>query len=185
MDRRVATPDDAPAICATVAEGLAGYLDWAPAGWQPPEMTPAVLERVRSRLSREDVWCLIALERGEAIGHVSLAPESGEEPEPAPPGVTNLAQMFVRRRRQGTGVAAVLMGEAVAEAARRGFASMRLWTPQGAARARRFYEREGWTATGAVHERSPSGLVTMEYARAVPAARFRRRTAAERAAARL
>jgi GNAT superfamily N-acetyltransferase len=169
LDTRPATPDDAPAICATVAEGFAGYLEWAPAGWQPPEMTPTVLGRVRSRLSRDDVWCLIALEHGEVIGHVSLAPTSGEEPEPAPPGVTNLAQMFVRRRRQGTGVAAVLMGEAVAEAARRGFTSMCLWTPRGAARARRFYEREGWTATGAVHDRSPSGLLTMEYARPVPA----------------
>jgi len=46
---------------------------------------------------------------------------------------------------------------------------MRLWTPQGAGRARRFYEREGWTATGNVHEDSPFGLPTVEYARRVVA----------------
>ena len=28
---------------------------------------------------------------------------------------------------------------------------MRLWTPQGQTRARRFYEREGWTLTGDIH----------------------------------
>ena len=54
---------------------------------------------------------------------------------------------------------------AVAEALTRGFSHMRLWTPEGAARARRFYEREGWTLTGRVHRRSDFGLPMVEYGR--------------------
>ena len=165
MELRRAAPADAAGLAANVADGFATYLEWAPARWAPPEITPAALARLRSRLSSDDVWCLVALEREGVIGHVLLAPTSGEEPQPAPPGVTNLAQMFVRRGWHGAGVAAALIGAAVAEADRRGFTTIRLWTPKGAARARRFYEREGWSATGAVHERTPSRLPTVEYRR--------------------
>ena len=162
---RRATRADARALTANVADGFATYLEWAPAQWAPPEMTPAALARLRSRLSSDDVWCLLAQEREGVIGHALLSPTSGEEPEPAPPGVTNLAQMFVRSSWHGAGVAAALIGAAVAEADRRGFTTMRLWTPAGAARARRFYEREGWTLTGRAHADSPSGLPTVEYRR--------------------
>ncbi|HXB14364.1 MAG TPA: GNAT family N-acetyltransferase [Solirubrobacteraceae bacterium] len=167
METRRGTHDDAPAILATVAAGFESYREWAPAGWSPPEMTPAVLERLRKRLSDDEFWLLVALDGGGMIGHVALAPTTREEPAPAPAGAIYLSQMFVRRRSHGSGVAATLMAAAIAEAARRGFTGMRLWTPRGAARARRFYEREGWSATGAVHARSPSGLPTVEYARAV------------------
>jgi hypothetical protein len=60
------------------------------------------------------------------------------------------------------------MQAAVAEAMRRGFSQMRLWTPEGAARARRFYEREGWSRTGRVHRHSAVGLPTVEYGRDIP-----------------
>jgi hypothetical protein len=42
---------------------------------------------------------------------------------------------------------------------------MRLWTPEGAGRARRFYEREGWRLTGRSHPASAFGLTTVEYER--------------------
>src|SRR3712207_9125840 len=45
----------------------------------------------------------------------------------------------------GTGLAAALLAEAVSEAAARGFVAMRLFTPVAHGRARRFYEREGWS----------------------------------------
>ena len=54
---------------------------------------------------------------------------------------------------------------------------MRLWTPRDQRRARRFYEREGWTLTGGVHYESPFGLPVVEYARNLDApgqARIRR-----------
>ncbi len=162
---RIAEPADAPAITETIDGGFAGYRAWAPAGWAPPDASAERLERLAGALARDDVWCLLALDGDAVAGHAALAPTTIEDPAPAPPGVVNLWQLFVRPAWQGRGVSRELMAAAVAEARVRGFTRMRLWTPQGAGRARRFYEREGWTATGGVHANSPSGLVTVEYGR--------------------
>ena len=113
------------------------------------------------------MWCLLALDGELLAGHVGLGPTTREDPEPAPPGTTNVWQLFVREPWRGRGVAGALVAEAIAEARRRGFETMRLWTPRGAARARGFYEREGWRLTGEVHEHTPSGLPTVQYARPV------------------
>lgn len=67
----------------------------------------------------------------------------------------------------GRGVATDLMRAAVTEAVGRGFSAMVLWTLEGAGRARRFYEREGFALTGRVNRESDFGLPTVEYRRAV------------------
>ncbi len=92
------------------------------------------------------------------------------EPKPPPPGTFNLWQLFVRPRWQASGVADVLMEAAVAEAQRRGFSRLRLWTPRDHARARAFYERQGWKATGGERDDPSMGLAIVEYARAVDSA---------------
>jgi GNAT superfamily N-acetyltransferase len=63
-------------------------------------------------------------------------------------------------------VAAELLAAAVAEARQRGFQRMRLLTPRDHARARRFYEREGWRPTGVELDRGSTllGLAIVEYA---------------------
>ncbi len=169
MELRRATAADAAALMADVADGFSTYLEWAPPGWAPPPRDEASAERLRARLEMPGVWCAIAEEDGETAGHVAISPVTTEEPSPPPDGAIYLWQMFVRSRWHGSGVARELMAAAIAEADRRGFAELLLWTPRGAGRARRFYEREGWTATGRSHERSPSGLPTVEYRRAVAA----------------
>lgn len=50
------------------------------------------------------------------------------------------------------------------EAARQGYGAMRLYTPIAQARARRFYEREGWVLEGDALE-SPMGMPLVEYRR--------------------
>jgi GNAT superfamily N-acetyltransferase len=165
---RVAQPDDAPAMAEILAEGFAGYRAWAPPAWQPPALTPGGVAGIASALASLDTWGLLALDHEQLIGHVALEPRTREDPEPAPAHTIDLWQLFVRPAWQGREVATRLLAMATAEADRRGFTNMRLWTPQGATRARRFYEREGWTATGHVHADSPSGLPTMQYARRVP-----------------
>ena len=164
---REAGTEDAAVLAATVAEGFASYLDWAPPGWEPPAVDEASLGRLVARLRRADVWCVLALVDGRPAGHVALSPVTTEDPGPLPAGQVFLWQMFVREPWRGHGVASTLMARAVAEATGRGFTAMRLWTPEGAARARRFYEREGWAPTGRRHEVSPSGLPTVEYGRAL------------------
>jgi GNAT superfamily N-acetyltransferase len=167
MLTRLADPADAQALVANVADGFASYTEWAPDGWAPPAHGPAEVARLAGRLAEPGVWCLIAIDGDLTAGHVGIGPTTREDPAPAPAGTTNVWQLFVRGPWRGSGVAGALMGEAIAEAQRRGFHTMRLWTPQGAGRARRFYEREGFIATGAVHEHSPSGLVTVQYARSL------------------
>jgi GNAT superfamily N-acetyltransferase len=81
-------------------------------------------------------------------------------------GTVNLWQLFVRPIWQGSGVGQRLMRSALTEAHARGFVRLRLWTPRGAAGARRFYEREGWTLTGNERDESPIGLPIVEYERA-------------------
>ena len=75
-------------------------------------------------------------------------------------------QLFVREPWWGTGLATALHAEAVREAGARGFASMRLFTPAAHARARRFYEREGWTPA-APFDDLDFGMPLVEYRRAI------------------
>jgi GNAT superfamily N-acetyltransferase len=57
-----------------------------------------------------------------------------------------------------------LLGAAVSEGRERGFERMRLFTPRDHARARRFYEREGWRPTGVESEDGHLRLAIVEYA---------------------
>ena len=160
---RLATSLDASAIAADIAEGFAGYRAWAPASWQPPVPGSTEIAQFADALTRRDVWCLLALEGDEVIGHVALSRSTREDPGAPPAGTVYVWQLFVRPSWQGRGIAKQLMQAAVTEAAERGYSGMRLWTPQGASRARRFYEREGWTVTGRTNPNSPFGLPTIEY----------------------
>jgi predicted N-acetyltransferase YhbS len=164
---RIAEPDDAPAISAVLAEAFEGYGSWASSSWAPPLPAEADVARLADALRRPDVWCLLALDDGEVIGHVALSLVTLEDPEAPPAGTINLWQLFVRPAWQGRGIANRLIEAAVDEAHRRGFTRMRLWTPEGQLRARRFYEREGWTPTGGVHVDSPFGLPVVEYTRSL------------------
>jgi hypothetical protein len=61
-------------------------------------------------------------------------------------------------------LAGTLHLRAIEEASARGFTAMRLFTPVGQARARRFYEREGWV-TGSLQIDVAGGLPAIEYRR--------------------
>jgi GNAT superfamily N-acetyltransferase len=162
---RRAGPGDARTLATTLAEAFESYREWAPAGWLPPSQSAEATEALAHALSRPDAWCLLAESQGGPVGHVALSRTTIVQPEPAPVGTANLWQLFVRPAWQGRGVGQRLVRSALSEAHRRGFARLRLWTPRGAARARRFYERGGWTLTGTEREESPIGLPIVEYER--------------------
>jgi GNAT superfamily N-acetyltransferase len=159
---RRATRADAERLAASVSEAFESYRSFAPATWEPPaaERELALLD---DGLARDDVWCLLAETDGELAGHVSIraaATASFASPEP---GLAHLWQLFVRPAWHGTGLAVQLHREAVREAGGRGFTTMRLFAAAGQARARRFYEREGWVAAGPPFELSGFGLPVVEY----------------------
>jgi GNAT superfamily N-acetyltransferase len=163
---RRAVPSDAAQIAALLIEGFEGYRSFAPAGWEPPDAN-AELDGLRDFLGSDGVWCLVAEENGEPAGHVAIMPVRLHPHPSDDEGMAQLWQLFVRPRWWGTGLAMELHAEALREASSRGFTSMRLFTPAGQARARRFYEREGWAAAGEPTDVLGFGMPLVEYRRPI------------------
>lgn len=148
---RRATVEDVDAILANLIAGFHSFLEFAPAGWIPPEPRPAVTREV---LARPDTWALLAhAATGEMIGHVSFTPALGDpfrqpqgkwREQPPVPGKAHLWQLFVHPEHWGRRVAARLHDAAIAEMAARGYERARLFTPAANRRSRAFYERRGW-----------------------------------------
>jgi len=168
LDIRIAVPDDAIALASTTRLGFESYLEWAPSGWKPP---PRNLEirAIRERLRARTTWCAMAVDPdGEQAGHVGVTYASERDrPHVAIEGRAHLWMLFVRPRWWGTGLATRLHRLALEEAARREYTSIRLYTPHGAARARAFYEREGWSVEGRAFPEPLLGLDLVEYRRAL------------------
>ena len=147
-----------------MGEGFESYRSFAPEGWQPPADVRDFIP-IAERLAYPEVWAMLAERGAEVAGHVAFAPARSTRWGSPDAGMAHLWQLFVREPYWGTGIASALHREAMAEAARRGFTSIRLYTPSGQARARRFYEREGWTTVGDPFVQEDIGLELVEYRR--------------------
>lgn len=138
---RRARPSDAATLARTIKLGAETYVAFAPPAWRP--WPPAgEVEALTQQLGRRDTWALMAEIAGEPAAHVSLMPDW------EPGGRVYLWQLFVRPAWWGTGLAARLHDAFLAEARGRGYRDARLNTPAAHARARRFYERRGWSVAG-------------------------------------
>ena len=157
---RPAAPGDAAAMAETVRIGFDGYRAFGGPGWLPPDaLAPDEIARLRVRLELPGTWAVVAEEDGRAAGH------AGFFPQPGVAGSAHLWQLFVRPPWWGSGLAADLLDRAVEAARAEGYARMRLFTPRDQARARAFYEREGFAWTGWEAYEEPLRLVLVEYAR--------------------
>jgi diamine N-acetyltransferase len=164
---RTASPRDAAQIALVVEEGFQSYRSFAPAGWEPP-VGNWDLNALRERLADPDVWCLLAESGGVPAGHVALLPAAKHSSWPSSePGLVQLWQLFVRSRWWGSGLATALHAEVLREAGGRGYRTMRLFTPVAQARARRFYEREGWEPVGGPVDAPGFGMPLAEFRRAI------------------
>ena len=163
---RPAGPRDAEQVTTVAYEGFEGYRSFAPPGWEPPDPREE-LERVRRHLGSAEVWCLIAEQDGRPAGHVGFMPARLHVNSSDEPGLAHFWQLFVRPPWWGTGLATALHTHAIREAEARGFTALRLFTPAAQARARRFYEREGWTAAGEPSAAPEFGMPLVEYRRAI------------------
>ena len=163
---RAASADDVEAMVAVTAEGFAGYRSFAPTGWVQPSASEE-LERLSRLLGDDDVWYHVAEREGELVGHVGFLPAERTFAPVGDPRLAHFRQLFVARAHWGSGLATRLHAAAIDEARARGFASMRLFTPGGQARARRFYEREGWSLARPPAFDERIGLEIAEYRRAL------------------
>jgi GNAT superfamily N-acetyltransferase len=159
---RPATPEDAPRLAALVIEAFESYRDFAPHGWSPP---PSAQESrlVVATLAKPSAWCELAEDGSRLAGHVGwLAAADSRRPADSS-GLAHFWQLFVRQDWWGSGLATRLHASALRAAAQRGFTTMRLHTPADHGRARRFYEREGWTLAGEPVDDEAFGMAIVAY----------------------
>ncbi|MFF0343356.1 GNAT family N-acetyltransferase [Kribbella sp. NPDC004875] len=132
----------------TVRPAVAGDADvvagiWY-AGWRDGHLGHVPEELVAAR-TEESFWAraaervadtTVAVVGGEIAGFVMVV---GDEVE----------QVYVAQDHRGSGVAGVLLAEAERQVKANGHKQAWLAVATGNARARRFYERSGWTDAGA------------------------------------
>ena len=161
---RPATPADAGALAVVMAEGIGTYRAFAGPRFTPPSAA-GIAGDLAERLGWPEVWCRVA-EDGDAVaGYVSLLPAAQAARAVADPGLMHFWMLFVRPPWWGSGLAGHLHEAACTAAAARGFTALRLFTPADHARARRFYEREGWALRGAPFPHDGLGIDMVEYRR--------------------
>jgi GNAT superfamily N-acetyltransferase len=165
---RPAAPADADAIAGLTLEGFESFRSFAPAGWEPPPVASEAA-RVRELLAQEGSWWVVADHEGALVGHASFVPVALSVHAVDDPGLAHVRALFVTRALWGSGLATELHAAAVAAARERGYTALRLFTPAEQARARRFYEREGWTAAGPPAFEPALGLELVEYRLALDA----------------
>jgi diamine N-acetyltransferase len=147
MTHRDATAEDASTIGAVFRESFVdtfGHL-------YAPEDLAAFLggftpEVWRSDLSAPAFAFRLAEEDGEAAGYVKLGPTTLPHVEPG--AAMELRQFYLLSRWQGRGIASKLMEWTLAEARRRGAETLYLSVFIDNHRARRFYERYGFSYVG-------------------------------------
>ena len=151
---RPAVADDAESFVR--AHELAWDATLAPlAGRTLGELAPfeARVERARSTLADppENARAWVAERGGEVVG-IAVAAEA------------ELRDLYVVPAAWGAGVAGELMEAALEWIGARGADEAVLWVGEGNARARRFYEREGWAPDGETRT-SPLGPPEVHYRR--------------------
>jgi GNAT superfamily N-acetyltransferase len=102
-------------------------------------------------------------EDGAVAGQVGTVPVRGAR------AAGHVWMLFVREPWWGTGLAGRLLRAAEEDAVERGWSELRLQTPSEHARARAFYEREGWATDGEPLYEPTLGLVLVTYRRALAA----------------
>jgi len=172
MDLRPATAADLDAIVAILFEAFEGYREFAPPDYEPPRVDDH-RRWLREGLELSDRWVTVAELDGHVVAHCAFLPASESRWGSDDPKLAHFGQLFVLREHWGSGAATALHAAALAAIAEQGYERARLFTPSGQLRARRFYEREGWTPSGVElgPGDAPLGLAVSEYRRELPARR--------------
>jgi L-amino acid N-acyltransferase YncA len=115
--------------------------------------------------SAHRIW--LAHRADQGIGFAAWGPARDRD---ARPGTAELYAIYLELVAAGTGVAGALMTAVCSEMACEGYARALLWVLAANPRARRFYERTGWTVDGARKVVTLRGteLEVVRYATVVP-----------------
>ena len=155
---RRATCEDAAAVAVVQVRSSA----WAYAGLLPQRepIEARVARRTlvwREQLAEDGPRQTFVAERDDVVvGFVTVGPAEDETLA----GIGQLFAIYVEPEAVGGGVGRALMDEAVG--ALRGFGEALLWVLEENERARRFYERGGWSVDGARHDEVREGHVRHE-----------------------
>jgi GNAT superfamily N-acetyltransferase len=129
-----------------------------PAGKRLGELSPFQdrVDAFRSGLEHvsADARVWVAERGGEIVGLAVVRREDAD--------TVQLKDLYVAPVAWGSGVAATLMETAIASIV--GVTVATLWVVETNARARRFYEREGWAPDGATRQ-TPFGVPELRYRR--------------------
>jgi GNAT superfamily N-acetyltransferase len=159
---RRATVVDTEPLALGVIEGVEDYSSFAPPGWTAPSFE-AELKHLRGSLADPDVCCRVAESGGGLVGQITVLP-AARAPHPVEDSsLAHISGLFVRRDHWGVGLARDLHRAALEAAGERGFTELRLFVAVGQARARRFYEREGWLPDSDPFDDPIPGLTMIEY----------------------
>lgn len=152
IEVREATADDAEQIATAQIEGWrTGYRGLLPDAYlDAPSFAQQRVDRWRGWAATGGspaTQVSVATIDGEVVGFGLCGPEHDNEP-PRPTGRGQVYAFYLRPAAWGSGAAAPLMAHGRARLHAAGFREAVLWVLRDNPRARRFYEREGWSPTG-------------------------------------
>jgi len=162
---RRATAEDAEALARGADEGVRGYGEFAP-GWSGPGYEQE-LAHAREALEDPEYHAFVAEAGGAIAGQVAVLAADATALPAGDPTLGHVRNLFVAREFWGSGVGTALLAAGVDDARERGFAAVRLFVAEGQARARRFYEREGWHAVTEPYFDPIPRLSMVEYRRPI------------------
>ena len=159
---RRAEPADAPALARGAVDALDDYPGFAPAGWERPTYEQE-LDGLAELLADPDYHCFAAFAGETLVGQVVVQPAAHTKVPVEDAGLGHLRNLFVDRSQWGSGLATTLLRTVEDDARAHGFGALRLFVAEHQARARRFYEREGWRAVTEPYFDPIPGLPMVEY----------------------
>jgi GNAT superfamily N-acetyltransferase len=109
----------------------------------------ARVEWVRAHLRKPASWFLLATEGPAVVGMAAAEPMRGDDGTgPVIPGGCFVNLLFVAPERWGEGIGGALLDAVLAEAKRRHYSRIRLWTHEDNERSHRLYRSRGFAPTG-------------------------------------
>lgn len=120
------------------------------------------LEQWEQALGSEGQWpaVLVADEGAKILGFAAVGPTRDDDSEEEVVG--ELYTLYIDPPAFGAGVGTALLDSAIAALRSGGFEQATLWVLHSNVRARRFYERHGWTAEGTTKEHDWDAFVATD-----------------------